>query len=231
MDFSPEFTAPQAPMLLMTMNELAEEERGPALSLNSNLSDMSRYAEALVAAVALFHYCAARPDSQNKLFIAWQFLAARDGAMSLRNFSTALAASRGLLGRVPTWAPSIDVAGLKAAHKEFNAAFPFAHKMRHSVAHPENYSDRTKDMASTAGISFPMFEMPAGPAVTISQTLMGHTFVSTIDGIAVHYDLSDATAIKVLDVTKAAFAAFIKLTPDAIIAQQIDAVRIPRPQW
>lgn len=94
MQLKPEFVLSYAPSL--SAQCVAEKEAVLIRSIAANLTSMRVECNRLSTDVALFEFCEANGD---KVFREWTFLAARDGAMALRNFSEALAAVRGLVGR------------------------------------------------------------------------------------------------------------------------------------
>lgn len=128
--------------------------------------------------------------------------------MSIRNFGEALAKVRSLVGRVKSWLPLIDTQALKFAETAFNDKFPFAHKLRHSVAHPELYNDPTKKM----GIDGDMEELGINVSnvrdMTIKGLISGNTFASTFEGILVRYDLTEDTICTILRIIHQVFDAF-----------------------
>ena len=175
-------------------------------SISNNLRDMSTACHSLVCAVSLFETLIA--EQSGEVRNQWSFMAARDGAMSIRNYATALAVIRGLVGRAPTLAKKTDSLLLKRLENEFNEYFPFAHKMRHAVAHPELFSNPEKKMGVTGDFqAFGIRAINCGE-VAVRSGLYNSTFNSTFEGAFVHYDLTAATCSIVINITKKAFSAF-----------------------
>lgn len=204
MQLDPRYEPPSAPDI--NVNSLSIEERIIGQSIYSNLASISSEATSIAAAVALFGVCQDRGGRD--LFGDWMRLAARDGAMSIRNFGEALASVRSLIGRVKVWLPLIDTKALKAVETHFNEVFPFAHKLRHSVAHPEFYNDPTKKM----GISGDLDELGVKAEnvgnLTIKAMISDSTYASTFEGVLVRYDLTTTTIDAVSDLTHRTFNAF-----------------------
>lgn len=187
-------------------------------SLAANLRSMEGQCQNVVADVALFEFCNREPEAHLR---EWPFLAGRDGAMSLRNFKEAIATVRGLLGRCPSICGDVDATMLREAERRFDLHFPRVEKLRHSVAHPEHYSNPKIKMSTDEAISKPGAQLP--PGVIIQGALIGRTFVCTINGLTVEWEISDASALVLIDITRTAFAAFAKFYPIRHFAD------VPRP--
>jgi hypothetical protein len=214
MELAPEFRLPSPPILWPS--GLPEEERAAARSLQDHLYSLSNCSDDLAAAVALFELSVANVSHveplewQWNVYSRWQWLAAREGAMMLRNYKEALKLIRKLIGKCPTWLGQIDVKAIKAANSEFEAKFPRVEKLRHSVAHPELYADRDANMAYTGEVraSDGATVITGGGSFVLRETFTNRTFSSTIDGILVQYDLNADTALALVNCTKRVFDAF-----------------------
>ena len=203
------FKFPSAPFL--HPRELPEEHRETASSIQDYLFIMSLSGHQLAAAISLFQYCRLAKENGDQtgvigipLFADWEHIAARDGAFSIYNFDEALAKTRSLIGKIPQWLQLIDTDQLKESEKVLDAAFPFARKMRDSVAHPELYANPTKKMGISDGSS----------SITINGGLFNETYVSTFKGEAVQYALDESTLNTIMDVAAQAFIAFEGLDPN-----------------
>jgi hypothetical protein len=203
------FVPPSPPII--DISGLSQEQREIARSVEDNLRDLSTSAKSVAAAVALFQFCRKQPVSPDSLFQEWLFLAARDGAMSIRNFGVAISTVRSLVGRVPIWLGGVDTKGLKIAERTFNQAFPFAHKLRHSVAHPEFHSELKKKMGIDGSYEGLGYKIENSSNISIQLGLYNNTFHSTFEGQLVQYDLTEQTISVLIDVTKECFHAFSKL--------------------
>jgi hypothetical protein len=135
---------------------------------------------------------------------------ARYGAMALRNFREALGTVRGLIGQCPTFLPDVDTKALRAVEKDFDDTFPRIEKLRHSVAHPEFYSDPDKKMTADGGVTVAGvgFGVEYGDMTRVAGDLVFGTYVATINGIAVKYAVSADTVRLVSAFAARAFEAF-----------------------
>ncbi len=205
MQLNPEFETPSPPHI---RSRRGSEDEVPVDSLTANLSSMENQCRSVVADVALFEFCIREPDAHLR---EWPFLAGRDGAMSLRNYKEAMSTVRGLLGRCPSISDDVDAKMLKEAERTFDLHFPRAEKLRHSVAHPEHYSNPKIKMSTDEAISKPGAQIP--PGSIIQGALIGRTFVCTINGLTVEWEISYRSALALVDITRSAFAAFAKFYP------------------
>ena len=211
MKMLPALARPDAPQLLQIAG-LDAMQLESFKFIQANLAAMARQFGFLTAAISLFEFCATI-KTEDRMSSDWQFVAARDGAMSIRNFAYAIANVRRAIGQIPNWVTLVDVSLLKQAHVDFEAAFPFSHKLRHSVAHPEFYADPKKDMAVTDAVNIGgIFVTEKGGNITINQGLFNNTFASTFEGDVVQYELSFETCIKILDICNRSFAAFVAVS-------------------
>jgi hypothetical protein len=130
---------------------------------------------------------------------AWLFIASRDAAMTIWEFSEALKFIRRALEictRLRT--PAKDHA-LKAAIDRFGAAFPFAKDVRHATAHPVEQiatpEERKKNTLRGAG-------------VLIQGGLVGRKFTHSKNGREVSFEISSATILTLETVKNAVFDVF-----------------------
>jgi hypothetical protein len=214
MEFLPESLPPHAPSL--PFRGLSEQEERAARALEDNLADMERAAIDLAGAVSLYEFSTQhdqRPELRaSRLLSSWSFMGARYGAMALRNFREALGTVRSLIGQCPSFLPDVDTKALRAVEKEFDDAFPRVEKLRHSVAHPEFYSDPDKKMnadgGETVGGVGGGFAIEYGGITRVGGDIVFGTYVATIDGIAVKYPVNADTVRLVSALTARAFEAF-----------------------
>ena len=178
MHLNPQFVAPFPPHFWSKAS--TPEETALIRSLTDNLSGLRSYCENLVCDVALMGFCDGNPENHLR---EWRFLAGRDGAMALRNFKEALLSIRGLVGRCPSISDLVDTKLLREAEARFNSKFPRAEKLRHSVAHPEFYSNPNIKMSTDEPIEKPRAQLGAG--VTVQGSILGRTFIATINGLTV----------------------------------------------
>lgn len=206
MDLQPQFWPPYPPYL--HISSLPESEQKVGESIADHLRIMESQSKNLSAAIALFEY--SKQDPSSKLFRCWTFIAARQGVLALRNYIYSMEAVRGLIGQVPGWLSIVDTRIMKESYLQFDERFPRIVNFRHAIAHPEYYADPSKDMTNHEDYS-EMISMPAGG--TIQESLENSTFVSTIDGGAVRYDVTFETSGFVSNLTRQFFNAFSALDP------------------
>ncbi len=183
---------------------LPEGQREIGGSLSDNYTSLGLHAEEIVAAVLLFEMT--RADSlRGDLSRAWRFMAARDCAMAIRNFGKALSALRASLALVPEWAGKVDKGTLKEVSKKFDKNWPDSDKMRHSIAHPEFYSNPSKSMSSES--IFPIsgggiYEIRGGSisddSMILKSAIHNDTYMATIDGQLVKCDVDRTTAGQII---------------------------------
>lgn len=203
MDILPEYLPSETPILWAST--LPADQKVAGESLISNISSISTHCRQLSAAVALFGFCVEN-DAKGKLFGDWMLIAARDGAMTIRNYGKALASIRSLIGLCVSWAERTDLARLKAAEKRFQLLFPFADKLRHSVAHPEFYNDASKGMGVKNPTGIPGSTFSEDSTFISSNSLFNDEFVATFEGVVVKYSVSAVTAKCIAEITLEIFA-------------------------
>jgi hypothetical protein len=173
---------------------------------------MDSSANTVAASILLFHHCQAK--KRTNLTREWSLTAARQAGLSIRDFAVALSSTRSLVGKVPAILGLVDAQRLKSAEKAFNAKFPFAHAVRHSIAHPELYSDPTKDMSMKGPFNVPAIgAMGDGSSLMLKDCIFGTTFRSTFEGRVVEFELTDKTIKTVNEVATESFESFSKLNP------------------
>jgi hypothetical protein len=191
---------------MLPLHGVPEEEMEIARAITSNLQALSTEATNIAAAVALFGLCAGKQE--RGLWQDWMRVAARDGAMSIRNFGEALAKVRGLIGKVSTWHSMVDTKALKSAETIFREKFPFAHNMRHSVAHPELYNDPSKKMGISGSLDELGIHAQDVTNLSIQGLITGVTFASTFKGSLVRYDVSAESLAAIISITEKCFGSF-----------------------
>jgi hypothetical protein len=96
------------------------------------------------------------------------------------------------------------------AEQEFNLKFPFAHKLRHAVAHPEVYNDPTKGMGMSGSMDELGIKAENVQNLTIQGMISNFTFASTFEGVLIQYDLTPETIDAVIGIINMAYDAFAK---------------------
>ena len=180
-----------------------DDERDKAWHIEGHLSQLSRYSEDFFHAVALFDLAganaqrvmSAQPASRVLFdrFIQWQFIAARDGAMTIFHFAKSLDALKAAVSDCPPVGGHIDHDAFRAARRAFREGFRDFEPVRHAVAHSGELSKNSKSRAKNAfsgSHSGPGIEIKNSTGVMISNQLAGRTFTNTYEGKIVSYDLS-----------------------------------------
>lgn len=214
LELHPDLKAPWVPDIGVRL--VPEEQRQDANAFYNNLYDLQKWANDFASSLALYNFAQSQPNGDfgpTFLMRRWQMLAARNGALALRNFCQNLAAARGIVGKVSFWKGRIDLKALKGIERDFRSQFPDIDKLRHAVAHPEFYADPSINMkgkpAEIPGFSF-MGYMKVRDALGF-----GGTYATTINGMTVHYQLSRENALFVRNLTLRSYAAVSQLVADA----------------
>ena len=206
MQLIPELALPYPPIL--QIKGASDDDKKIVESIRKNFDGMRSASRRLSASVALYNFCTNKPDETLR---EWLFIAAREGAFALRDFSEMLSAVRSLVGRCDAIKLAVDTGALKADQALFQASFPRVEKLRHSVAHPEFYANPDVKMSSDAAASFHGVQVDAG-ATPQASTMYG-TFASSINGITVQYDVNTETALIVARIALSVFSNFATLDP------------------
>lgn len=127
--------------------------------------------------------------------------------MSLRNFQVALENVRSLAGKHDCFNTKIDLLELKRISKAFKDKFGRVDKLRHSVAHPEHYSNPKKDMSVSGDVNI-LGRARTVDSMTGQGNFINSTYESTIDGIVVSYDMTKDTALAIVGLFKRVCATF-----------------------
>lgn len=201
-----ELVPPQCPMVPHdgTDDELAENVQ----ALNDTLKDMARQAFDFVSSVGFYQVVNQHHDA-TKLVRNWQAIQVRSGAMSLRNFKVALEAVRGFAAKLPGNKYNIDRAALRDALKRFKVAFPNVEKVRHSVAHPELFSDPSVKMGTDKPLEFG--EKSGTVSILGGSTrdsIINHQYTATINGVLVQYPVTGEAVIELIAICTDAFNCF-----------------------
>ncbi|MCP4308444.1 MAG: hypothetical protein GY788_26910 [bacterium] len=136
---------PEGPSIRLPSTSLPEHIRvGDQLTpiIERSLTHLLYYTRTFAAALALFDFGSKeRPkigplSDVGRTLMEWQFMAARDGAITLNNFTKTLEKIRGDVGKLPNERRChTDLIMLRNARKQFVRQFPSAEAMRHAVAH------------------------------------------------------------------------------------------------
>ena len=123
----------------------------------------------------------------------WCFIAARNGGLALRNYARSLETARELLPQVACWEEKFDSRDLDDFHRQFRNRFPGVEKLlhRHGSVCPHHEIDNHEAVASLT---------------KKHDCLFGHTYMSTVEGQTVSFDLTFQNAQFLTDLTKSAYS-------------------------
>jgi hypothetical protein len=183
------------------------------------LDSLDYFVGSFRAAVALFDFSRAQviraiKSQEERKTISkdireWQFIAARDGAMSIYHIGKVLKEIYPLLNKCPTILARTDRHSLRITRKKFLSFFPNFENIRHSSAHAAEYAaDTTGKHAITGPISHSIIQAGSGAKITIAGALNDREFVSTFDGKIQSYEISDLTLAKLTKIKQEFYSAF-----------------------
>ncbi len=182
------------------------EEQEAIWNLNLALSSLNNYLKDFQAALALFDFCESQcqalqerrePIPRNWL-MPWQFIAGRDGAMTIFHFGKTIESIKesGFFG-CPTLKAKIDHAQLRIGAKLFRQWFRDFERVRHSVAHAaelqKNQESRKRN--SMRGAS-------------MQNVLVGRNFQNTHGGRILSYEIGQTTMTRLKRTQDQFFAPF-----------------------
>ena len=209
---SPELVLPRRPILIFQAGRGLDKHQESIKFLDDQISFLNSSAEDFISDIELFRYLLPIHKIE-KGRLSWIFVPLRDGALAIRNYATALQALRRKIGTVSPWLNKIDTKSVKLAETEFLKTFPFAHKFRHAVAHPEHFYDSQKNTSITKAtkIGENVFLNSEGSNVSVKQGLVGEKFFSTFGGEFIEYNANLESSKFVAQNIAQIFSAFEKV--------------------
>jgi hypothetical protein len=192
-------------------------ERETIAHVTGLLSLLWQYLITFESAIELYEFCSvqrykekkANPDGgyqPKHMYHEWQFMAVRDGALTLYHFAKAVEGIRRSQAGAPMFRGYVDHAIVRSAVRQFLEAFPSAQKMRHAVAHDAELmatlADSTKNFAQVDEVELDGFKIP------ITRSIIDGKFSTSIDGEVISYELTDAALDKLNSVKREIFRAF-----------------------
>jgi hypothetical protein len=154
-------------------------------------------------------------ESPGNTLRTWRTIAARDGALSIYHFGSALFAIGSAMGDCPTISPQADHPAIRQARKTFAAALPSYEALRHGVGHAADFNT-TIEKREKHSIALPWkqsfgevnLQVMGSASARITEQLQGRTYYLSFEGEMHHYELSQKT-LEVLSKTRASvYAAF-----------------------
>lgn len=177
----------------MNVPTYPETERVHIAHIERELMSLSRYVDDFGAAVSLFYFCR---QFNIKVTAEWQFVAARDGAMSIYHVAKAIEGIRSCFRDCPVYKGAVDHSKLREAAKGLQATFPGYERLRHAIAHSAELR-RNVEHASKNATQGPFEDfgiaVVAGSSITVNNGLNGNTFFTSIEGIMASYEVTHAS--------------------------------------
>lgn len=139
------------------------------------------------------------PSMRPNFPMKWEFIAARDGAMTIYHFKKTMKAIRGSVGAAPSLLEQVDTEKLKLASNLLDSYFPRADKLRDLVAHAAE---------TTIKPFAPNTTNEQRPNVLVLHSLAGRRYTSDYRGETFSYELSEASMGKLNSVKLRIFEGF-----------------------
>jgi hypothetical protein len=189
MELPPELKSPLLPEL--SLEHIAEHERDRGHAFFDQMRMLQRWSFDFSSSAGLFDFAVKPPTTDMKG--QWCFIAARNGGLALRNYARSLEEARELLPQVACWEGKYDSQELEDVHRQFRHHFPGVEKLLHRHGSVGEHSD--------------VHDHPAAASRTKTQDcLFGHTYMSTIEGQTVSYDLTFQNAQFLSELTRSAYS-------------------------
>lgn len=220
---SSEFNIPEmAPCL--DHDGLPDSEKNGAYLVEANLSNLDSHVRDMQTALRLFDFTSANQagarqqpyeNKQAQAFLeissGWQMVAARDGAMTIYHFATALAGIRETVSASPTLYGLVDMLKLKAANQLLHKRFPNFGDVRNAVAHvadkmktPSKYDEHSfSGSMNNAAIKADNIS-----GLTISNMLMDRKYANTWNGKLLEYEISGETVASLNEIKSEVWSIF-----------------------
>ena len=189
MELPPELKSPLLPEL--SLEHVAEHERDCGHAFFEHMRMLQRWSFDFSSSASLFDFAVKPPSTDVRG--QWCFIAARNGGLALRNYARSLESARELLPQVTCWEEKFDNRDLDAVHHQFRNRFPGVEKLlhRHGSIGPHHEVDNHAAVASLT---------------KKHDCLFGHTYMSTVEGQTVSFDLTFQNAQFLTDLTKSAYS-------------------------
>ena len=198
----------------INLDLLPPGERDAAWNLNSSINGLAAYVSDFQAALELFDFSQffRRRNFVNQQFSKWQFLAARDGAMTMYHFSRVLIHSGKSFRECPSLLDLIDRSLLREPRRRFETQFPNVVRVRHSVAHTAEMTETTKARDGNAFSGSidraPLIKAENVKGLMITNSLSNREFTTTYEGDIISYEISSATLDTLSSIAREFYQAF-----------------------
>jgi len=194
--------------------KVPEGESKHASRIEDALNDLDRYIRNFKHALALFDESEAelqtldRTGSKGRKLWGWQFMAARDAALTVYHFRTTLHSAIAYVSKAPKLAKLIDTAGLTAAKNLFEERFPTIKGLRHAIAHEADNVFSEEALKSNA----------IGGNLMLGGNFHGDVFKYSNKGVEVSIAFNDPTLRELIYIKREVSKAFV-------------AIAVPLPFW
>lgn len=195
--------------------DIPHDERSAVYEVSSWLSMLDDTVCNFWAALELFDYAEGHrksgfpslptntpPDPAiqlHRIRMRWQFMAARDAAMTIFHFKKTMEKIRGSVGAIPSLLEQLDIEKLKIASKLLDSYFPNSKKMRNLVAHLAETTINPLDPQKTDD---------SDPNILVLHSLAGRRYTSDYRGETFSYELSHESLTKLNRVKLKIFEGF-----------------------
>ncbi len=153
----------------------------------------------------------AKGITRKHLYRHWQFIAARDGAVSIFNFKWALEGLGDSVNQCDYLKERLDLAAIRAAKRLFDKHFPNATQVRHAVAHATEKSKNPREHLEhgyTGVCKIPGLNLGKVRNFVITDHLYRRSFCNTWKGKIECYKLSKGSLKNLSLVRDAVYDAF-----------------------
>lgn len=193
--------------------DLPEREKHAAFLLQRRLDSLADYIENFVSAINLFEFCRDNISAKSSQhdFRNWQFIAARDGVMTIYHFGKSVTHLNDILNKIPSVSRNVDTKALRNARKDFSSYFQKIDEIRNAVAHEaEKYQnqDKFRTHSFSGSSSQHGIKISRSSNIMISNTISDRKFVVTYNGQMHACEISTSSLEKLKGIAAGVFGAF-----------------------
>ncbi|WP_133065503.1 hypothetical protein [Niveispirillum lacus] len=196
--------------LFINSMKYPEDEHEHIGKVVANFHFLSIHNEDINDAISLYFALNRNYEQQRKReYLKWMLVPARDGAISLYHYCKMIEFIRNSFKLCPVFRSKVKIDELRDAQKKFQEYFPFAKELRNAVAHSAELVENDQKIDRNAVRNFEMGTTKIVESKTILRShLDGNTFMYTIDGEVVFYNLTNDTLNALAAVTNQIHSAF-----------------------
>lgn len=188
-------------------SDFPAEEQDAVWHIVGLLSNLELLIRQFRAAVSLFDRSRAEWNTPSRPEDAYQyqFMAARDGAITIYHFAHTIQGIRDSQRKTPVFRGLVDDEAIRIAAKKLASFFPRIEDVRHAVAHSAELIATPEKRDRNWGLEN---SIVLGGQVIVVECLQDRTFITTMEGERVSYDLSVLTSERLVGIKREIFAAF-----------------------